>query len=132
MFLLSRCRRQLANIVWKEVGERAAAIAGGLRSLGINVEDRCAILSNTRVEWIFCDLGILCAGAATTTIYPSSGAEEAAYIINDSGTKIVFVEDDSQVEKLNTVKDQLGGVEKIINITGKNTDGDKILLTFRS
>ena len=52
---------------WRQVGDRASAIAAGLHGLGVQPEDRVAIACGTRVEWIFCDLGILCAGAATTT-----------------------------------------------------------------
>ena len=68
---------------WKEVGEKVELIGAGLRSLGIQIEDRCSIVCSTRIEWILVDFGILCAGGATTTIYPSSTAEEAAFIVND-------------------------------------------------
>ena len=74
------------QITWKETGDKVREISGGLCAMGIESEQRCAILSNTRVEWILVDLGILCAGGATTTIYPSSSAEETQYIIHDSGT----------------------------------------------
>ena len=40
------------TMLWKDVGVRVQSIAGGLRFLGIDLEDRCAILCNTRVEWI--------------------------------------------------------------------------------
>src|SRR5262245_63099476 len=63
-------------LTWSEVGERVRAIAVGLRSLGLQDEERCAILSGTRIEWILVDLGVLAAGGATTTIYPASTAEE--------------------------------------------------------
>jgi long-chain acyl-CoA synthetase len=87
-------------LTWKTVGERAAAIAAGLVSLGIKPEDRCAVASSTRIEWILADLGILCAGAATTTVYPTTEPKDAAYILNDSGSRVLFAEDSGQVEKL--------------------------------
>ena len=59
-------------MTWKQAGERVKAIAAGLLSLGLEREERVGILSNTRVEWLLCDLGILSAGGATTTVYPSS------------------------------------------------------------
>ena len=104
---------------WKEVGEKVRAIALGLRSLGLADEERAAILSGTRVEWIFCDLGILCAGGATTTIYPSSTAEDCAYILTDSGTVMLFAENDDQVAKIAGVRSQLPGLKKVIVIDGK-------------
>src|SRR5258706_12103836 len=64
-------------LTWSQVAERAKAIAAGLHSLGVRPEDRVAILANTRVEWVLADLGIMCAGAATTTVYPTTEPDDA-------------------------------------------------------
>src|SRR5438105_2252553 len=72
------------TLSWRDVGDRVRRIACGLRALGVGDEERCAILSATRYEWILVDLGILCAGGATTTIYPSNTPDECAYILKDS------------------------------------------------
>ncbi len=66
------------------MAERVEALAAGLLSLGVAAEDRIGIASATRLEWILADLAILCAGAATTTVYPSTNAEDTAYILADS------------------------------------------------
>jgi long-chain acyl-CoA synthetase len=87
-------------LTWSQVADRAKAIAAGLRGLGIDREDRVAIMANTRVEWILADLGIMCAGAATTTVYPTTEAEGATFILRDSGSKVVIAEDATQVAKL--------------------------------
>jgi long-chain acyl-CoA synthetase len=87
-------------LTWSEVASRATAIAAGLRGLGIGNEDRVAIAANTRLEWVLADLGIMCAGAATTTVYPTTEAEDAAYIVRDSDSKVVIAEDATQVSKL--------------------------------
>jgi long-chain acyl-CoA synthetase len=108
---------------WREVGERVRAIACGLRAEGIELEQRCAILCNTRVEWVLVDLGISCAGAATTTIYPSSIAEQVEYIVNDSQTRVVFVEDDAQLDKLASIRERCPHVVKVVNITGRGGHG---------
>src|SRR5689334_16342893 len=92
------------SMTWRQAGERVKAIAAGLLSLGLEREERVGILSNTRVEWLICDLGILSAGGATTTVYPSSSAEECAYILADSETRFAFVEDASQLKKLENHK----------------------------
>jgi long-chain acyl-CoA synthetase len=89
-----------AWLTWKQVGERATAIAAGLHSLGVQPEDRVAIASNTRVEWILCDLGVMCAGAATTTVYPTTEPKDAAFILSDSGSKVLIAEDTTQVSKI--------------------------------
>src|SRR5262249_10200861 len=88
------------SMTWRQSGERIKAIAAGLLSLGLDREQRVAILCNTRVEWLLADLGILCAGGATTTVYPSSTAEEAASILADSAARYAFVEDAAQLAKL--------------------------------
>ena len=85
---------------WADVHKRAAGIAAGLTTLGVRPEDRVAIACNTRVDWVFADLGIMCAGAATTTIYPTTEARDAAFILNDSGSKVLIAEDATQVAKI--------------------------------
>jgi long-chain acyl-CoA synthetase len=89
-----------AWLSWKAVGDRAMAIAAGLHALGVQPEDRVAIAATTRVEWILADLGILCAGAATTTIYPTTEPKDAAYILSDSGSRVFIAEDAAQAAKV--------------------------------
>jgi long-chain acyl-CoA synthetase len=85
---------------WAEVGERAKAFAAGLRSLGVGLEDRVAILANTRYEWVIADLGVNCAGAATTTVYPTTEPEDASFIVANSGSKVLIAEDPKQALKI--------------------------------
>src|SRR3954447_15491544 len=85
---------------WSEVGERAKAIAAGLHELGVGLEDRVAILAGTRYEWVLADLGINCAGAATTTVYPTTEPEDASYIVANSGSKVLIAENPKQALKI--------------------------------
>ncbi|AGL15562.1 long-chain fatty acid--CoA ligase [Actinoplanes sp. N902-109] len=87
-------------LTWAQVGDRAKAIAAGLVELGVGVEDRVSIISNTRLEWVLADLGINLAGAATTTVYPTTEPEDAAYIVADSDSKVVVAENAKQAMKL--------------------------------
>ncbi|MCP2328004.1 long-chain acyl-CoA synthetase [Hamadaea flava] len=87
-------------LTWAQVGDQARQIAAGLTTLGIGQEDRVAILAGTRLEWILADLGIMCAGGATTTVYPTTEAEDACYIIADSGSKVLIAENPAQAAKL--------------------------------
>jgi len=107
---------------WSQTKRTVDEIAAGLLALGTELEDRIAILSNTRIEWIWADLGILCSGAATTTIYPSNTADEIAYIITDSESRYVFAEDPSQLEKLRSVRSNLPTVERVILFEGSSDD----------
>jgi long-chain acyl-CoA synthetase len=103
-------------LTWRQVGERAKAVAAGLRGLGVNTEDRVAIISNTRLEWVIADLGIMCAGGATTTVYPTTEPEDVAYIVGDSGSKVIIAEDHSQAAKLAGAS--LPGVTHVVLIDG--------------
>ena len=87
-------------LTWSQVAQRAKAIAAGLRGLGIDHEDRVAIISNTRIEWVIADLGIMCAGGATTTVYPTTDPEGTTFIVADSGSKVVIAENPAQAAKL--------------------------------
>ena len=88
------------SLTWAEVGARVTNLAAGLIASGIEPGQRVGIAANTRYEWVLADLAINAAGAATTTVYPSTGAEDTAYILADSESRIVFAEDDEQVKKL--------------------------------
>jgi long-chain acyl-CoA synthetase len=117
------------SMTWRQTGERVKAIAAGLLALGVEREQRVGILANTRYEWLLCDLGILCAGGATTTVYPSSTAEDCAFILSDSETRYVFAEDGGQVSKLRAHKAQMPTLKKVILIDGSPDpkDGDWVM-----
>jgi long-chain acyl-CoA synthetase len=110
------------SVTWNQTAERVEALAAGLLSLGVEPEDRVGIASATRLEWILADLAILCAGAATTTVYPSTNAEDTAYILADSGSKIVFAEDETQLEKLSERRSELANLTKVVLIDGTSDD----------
>ncbi|MFE9423408.1 AMP-dependent synthetase/ligase [Kitasatospora sp. NPDC006697] len=90
---------QWHSLTWAQAAERVFAIAAGLLDLGVRPEDRVALASSTRVEWILADLGVMCAGAAVTTVYPSTNADETGYIIADAGCTVLFAEDAKQLAK---------------------------------
>ena len=106
------------SATWQQVADRVDHIAAGLISLGIHPEERVALASGTRYEWVIADFGILAAGAATTTVYPTTNAEDVTYIVADSGSRIVFAEDQKQVAKLVAHRSQLPAVEKVVIIDG--------------
>ncbi|MDO3687090.1 long-chain fatty acid--CoA ligase [Micromonospora sp. C28ISP2-4] len=87
-------------LTWEQVGQRAKAIAAGLHGLGVGLENPVAILANTRLDWVLADFGIMCAGGATTTVYPTTEPEDAVYIIADSGSKVLFAENPAQAAKI--------------------------------
>ncbi|MFI6264213.1 AMP-dependent synthetase/ligase [Micromonospora sp. NPDC051006] len=87
-------------LTWQQVGHRAKAVAAGLHGLGLGLEEPVAILAPTRLEWVIADLGIMCAGGATTTVYPTTEPEDATYIIADSGSRVLFADNPDQAAKI--------------------------------
>jgi long-chain acyl-CoA synthetase len=102
------------SVTWEETGESVRRLTAGLLALGIGSERRVGIASGTRVEWIFADLAIMCAGGATTTVYPTTMSEDVAYILADSECHVVFAEDDEQVAKLRKHRSELPHLEKVV------------------
>jgi len=114
------------SVTWKQAGDRVSRLAAGLLSLGLTSEQRVGIASGTRYEWILADLAVMCAGGATTTVYPTTNAEDTAYIVGDSECQVVFAEDDEQVAKLTEQKSQIPTVKKVVVFDGA-TDGDWLI-----
>ncbi len=114
------------SVTWRQVGDRVALIAAGLISLGIKPEERVALASGTRYEWVVVDFAILAAGAATTTVYPTTHAEDVAFIVANSGSRIVVAEDQTQVDKLIAHRAELPAVDKVVVIDGTG-DGDWVI-----
>ncbi|MBW8730451.1 MAG: long-chain fatty acid--CoA ligase [Terrabacter sp.] len=120
---------ELTTLTWRQTHEVVEQWAAGLVSLGVSLEDRVAIASTTRVEWILADLAVICAGGATTTVYPTTIAEDVAYILTDSGSGIVFAENAEQVAKLQHVRSEVPGVRQVIALTGPGSDDGWVITT---
>src|SRR5271165_7034051 len=88
------------SATWQQTADRVEMLAAGLLALGIEPEQRVGIASSTRFEWILADLAVMCAGAATTTVYANTNAADTAYILADSESRVVFAENADQLAKL--------------------------------
>ncbi|MGH3508516.1 MAG: AMP-binding protein, partial [Nocardioidaceae bacterium] len=114
------------SVTWRDAGERVTKLAAGLVALGVQPEQRVAIASGTRYEWILADLAIMSAGAATTTVYPSTIADDVAFIVGDSDSQVVFAEDEQQVAKLRDRRDDIPAVKKVVLFDGA-AEGDWVI-----
>ncbi len=118
------------SVTWQEAGTEVSRLAAGLLALGVQPEQRVGIASGTRYEWILADLAIMCAGAATTTVYPSTNEEDTAYILADSECQVVFAEDDEQVAKLTARKSELPHLSRVVTFeraSGTAADDDWVM-----
>ncbi|CAL9540070.1 AMP-dependent synthetase/ligase [Streptomyces sp. enrichment culture] len=118
------------SLTWKQTADRVGAIAAGLVELGVNPEERVALASSTRVEWILADLGILCAGAATTTVYPQTNADESAYILSDSQSKVLIAENAEQAAKAVAKRDELPDLTHVVVIDPEGAATDDFVITL--
>ncbi|MGN6132622.1 MAG: AMP-dependent synthetase/ligase [Nocardioidaceae bacterium] len=114
------------SVTWSEAAETVRTTAAGLLALGIGPEERVAILSTTRIEWIYADLAVMCAGAATTGVYPTTVADDVGYILADSGSRVVFAEDDAQIAKLRAQREHLPDLLRVVTFDG-DADGEWVL-----
>lgn len=104
---------------WHETGEIVKEIAMGLHALGMRVQDRVSILSNTRAEWVWADLAILSLGGTSAGIYPTDAVSQVHYILSDSQSRFLFVEDEEQLDKALAVLPELPSLSKIIVLDDK-------------
>ncbi|MFX4285142.1 AMP-dependent synthetase/ligase [Janibacter sp. G349] len=118
------------ELTWAQLGERVWALAAGLVDLGIQPEDRVSLASSTRIEWVLADYAIMAAGAATTTIYPTSISDDVAFIIANSGSRVVVAEDAEQVAKLREVRDAIPDVMTVVAVDTEGVDLDDWVISF--
>ena len=78
---------------WADYGRNAKYVGLGLMSLGMKPGDVCSIAAEICKEWLFADLGIVCAGGITNGVYPTDVSNQVAYLVTDSGTRFYFAED---------------------------------------
>ncbi|TRZ56720.1 MAG: long-chain fatty acid--CoA ligase, partial [Rhodocyclaceae bacterium] len=102
------------SLNWRELAEIVREVGKGLIDLGLAPGERVSILGNTEQEWLFSDLGVLCAGGVSSGIYPTDAASQVAYLMQDSASVFLFVEDEEQLDKVLEVRGRLPDLRKII------------------
>jgi long-chain acyl-CoA synthetase len=99
---------------WNRSAGAVREIAMGLASIGFEPGDVASIQSNTVVEWVLADLGVLCAGGVCSGVYPTDAASQLEYLCTDSCTRVLFVEDDEQLDKALEVRERLPLLRRIV------------------
>jgi long-chain acyl-CoA synthetase len=107
------------GMTFGEADAIAREIAAGLVARGVVPGDRVCIVSQTRVEWVLCDIAIMLAGGIAVPIYASNTAEQCEFIVRDAGAKIVLVEDAAQRDKLVGLRNKLFTVAHVVQLTGE-------------
>jgi len=118
------------SINYAELGFIVKQLTAGLMSLGIQKGDRVAIASHTAPQWMWADYSILCAGGITVCIYPTLSAKEMSFIINDSGSKILYVQDEEILQRALSVADEMPTLQKCIIMKDDYKGSDSRVLTL--
>jgi long-chain acyl-CoA synthetase len=99
---------------WADFYTHAERIALALIALGLKRGDTVSILSEDRKEWLYFDLAVQCAGGISTGIYTTDSASQLSYIVNDSQSRFLIVENDEQLDKFLSVREQMPDLLKVI------------------
>ena len=120
------------SFTWRQTCERARDFCLGLVELGLQKDDKVAVIGDNRPEWLIAELATQSAGALSMGIYQDSAPEEVRYLVDFSDTTFVVAEDQEQVDKLLDVREQIPAVKKIIyyDPRGLRNYDDPILMAF--
>ena len=123
--------------IWSEISyqsfwEQAQWVGCALNYFGIDRFDKAAVHSENRPEWIIADIGIQSIRAITVGLYPTNPPSEVNYLLGHSESKILFAEDQEQVDKALEVKDELPNLKKIIYFEDRGVLSyeDEILMSW--
>ncbi len=116
---------------WSKLWDDIVVAAHGLLALGVGVGDVVSIHSEDRPEWVVLDLATVAIRGITTGLYPTNPMAEVKYLLNDSGARVHFAEDQEQVDKvLDAPRDEFPNVERILYIEPRGVrayDDDRLM-----
>ncbi len=106
------------EVSWAEAASRVEELAHGFAALGVSRGDRFALLSRTRLEWALVDFALCALGVVVVPIYPTSSANEVAYILENSGARGIVVEDEARLAEIEGLRGRLPGLEWVESVSG--------------
>ena len=117
---------------WRDYGERARAVGMGLAKLGLQRGDVVSILAETVPEWLYADMGTTGAGGVSNGIYPTDSAKQVEYIVNDSRTRFLFVENEEQLDKFIDIRERCPTIVKVFvfDMEGLADFNDPMVMPF--
>jgi long-chain acyl-CoA synthetase len=117
---------------WRQWLQISKDIAYALHATGFRPGDVASILANAVPEWVFADMGILCAGGVSSGIYPTDSAVQVEYLVNDSATRVIFAEDEEQLDKILACRARCPTLQKIIvfDMEGLSGFSDPMVLSL--
>ena len=122
------------GISWRDYGERARRVGLGLVALGLQPRDVVSILADNGPEWLYTDLGVMSVAGIPNGIYSTDSARQVEYIVNDSGTRFFFAENEEQLDKILEVRARCPALVKIVvyDMEGLHGFQDDQVMTFEA
>ncbi|MBI5525246.1 MAG: AMP-binding protein [Deltaproteobacteria bacterium] len=120
------------DVTWGAYGERARHVAAGFLSLGLKKGECVAISSENRPEWVYADLGAMCAGGMAAGVYTTNAPEQCGYIVKHSGARFYVAENIEQYDKAVAFRAQTPTLEKVIVVDteGLTRSTDPMYMSF--
>ncbi|MEA2886454.1 MAG: long-chain acyl-CoA synthetase [Bradyrhizobium sp.] len=117
---------------WRQWLQISKEIAYALHATGFRPGDVASIIANAVPEWVFADMGILCAGGVSSGIYPTDSAAQVEYLVNDSRTRVIFAEDEEQLDKILSCRARCPTLERIVvfDMEGLNAFSDPMVMSL--
>ena len=112
------------DVTWQRYGNEVERAAKGLLALGFSHSDKMSLLSHNRPEWFYADVACMSLGGTTAPIYVTNSADQVAYVIGHSESKVAVVEDSEQLEKVLKMRSELPMLEKVVVFDGYDGDAD--------
>ncbi|HEY7608494.1 MAG TPA: AMP-binding protein [Alphaproteobacteria bacterium] len=120
------------KVTWRDYGDRARWTGLALAALGLKPREVAGVLAETVPEWLWTDMGIIGLGAVSVGLYPTSSREQVEYIVNDSGARFLFVEDEEQLDKVLERRERMPGLVRVIvyDMTGLKRFADPLVMSY--
>ena len=120
------------DISWKDYYDQVKFVACALLSMGLEKGETAAIIGDNCPEWVYADLGIQCCGAATTGVYATNAWQQVEYVVENSESRFLFVENEEQLDKWLHFKDNVPKLKKVIvwDTEGLRQFKDPMVMTF--
>ncbi|MDO9123434.1 MAG: long-chain fatty acid--CoA ligase [Deltaproteobacteria bacterium] len=120
------------DVTWSQYGEMVRQVAMGLISLGLKKGECVSIISENRPEWVYADFGIMSAGGVTAGVYATNSPEQCGYVVQNSGSRFYFAENEEQFDKTLKFRKDTPCLEKVIvmEMEGLKRFKDTLLMSF--
>ena len=120
------------DLTFAQFYDQVEKIGCALVSMGFEKGDTACIIGDNAVEWVVADLGIQCMGGVSAGIYATNAWQQVAYVVSHSDAKILFVENEEQLDKWLNFRDQTPGLKKVIvwDTRGLTSFSDPMVITF--